>query len=660
MPDHTTAPLGPGVAPVYAGTADPLATSADTWVDSAERGPRVPPELATPTSGLDQFLLKGFRARHALRTARAEATFAASRNPERGLPVADDRAALAFVRRLLMARRGQVIALIALNALAGIAGLIVPKILGGLIDQAGTRPTELAGTLNSLALAVAAIVLVQAALTFLARMVSAVFGQGMLATAREEIIRTVLGLPLGRVEGASTGDLVTRVTRDVSAMSGSVRWALPQLVIALTMTVLTILAMFLNSWLLSLPIFGSMLLLRIVVGRYLRRAPKGYITEGGTYSIINTTLTETVEGARTVEALGLGARRVAHGDEDIEESAQAERYTMSLRNLMFLWIDFAYQGPLVAIVLLGAWGYTNGWVTIGQITTAAIYTQQVVEPMDRLVQTLDRLQVGAASTTRLLGIASVEPDREFGPERPADEHLIGRDLRFAYRAGHDVLHGVDLDLRPGERLAIVGPSGSGKSTLGRLLSGINAPRTGSVRVGGVDLTRLPLDILRTEVALVTQEHHVFVGTIRDNIVLAREDSPDEVVIEALKAVDAWEWVERLPDGLSTRIGSGNQALTPSQAQQVALARLVVADPHTLVLDEATSLIDHRTARHLEGSMVALLTDRTVVAIAHRLHTAHDADRIAVVIDGRITELGSHHELLALDGEYAALWRAWTS
>jgi ABC-type multidrug transport system fused ATPase/permease subunit len=223
-----------------------------------------------------------------------------------------------------------------------------------------------------------------------------------------------------------------------------------------------------------------------------------------------------------------------------------------------------------------------------------------------------------------------------------------------------VLHGVDLTPRVGERLAVVGPSGSGKSTLGRLLAGINGPRTGSVRVGGVDLVALPLEALRAEVALVTQEHHVFVGSVRDNIVLGRQDAGDDAVWGALAAVGSAEWVRRLPDALDTMVGSGNLALTPAQAQQVALARLVISDPHTLVLDEATSLIDPRTARTLEGSMNALLEGRTVIAIAHRLHTAHDADRIAVVIDGRIVELGAHDELVALGGEYADLWRAWTS
>ena len=642
-------------------SVDLLQTSAETWQDAGTPESRVPELLTVHDDWPVLRRIPGLWQRHALRRQRADDYYAGSRNPERGLPVAENSAVLAFLKDLLGSRRTVVIWLVVLNAAAGFAGLIVPRVLGQLVDRATTGGDDLAASLNGLALGVAGIVVVQALLTFAARRISAVFGQDLLASAREQIVRTVLKLPLSKVESASTGDLVTRVTRDVSTMSGAVRWALPQLVIAGVMTVLTLVAMFANSLLLGLPTIAALVLLFFVVRRYLARAPMGYITEGGTYSVINTSLTESVEGARTVEALGLQDYRTRLTDADIAVSGQAERYTMSLRNLMFLFMDFAYQGPLVFIVLLGGYGYTRGWVTLGQITAAAIYTQQLVEPMDRLVQTLDRLQVGMASTTRLLGIAAVPQDRVPGEELPEGEGLIAADVRFAYREGHDVLHGIDLTVHPGERLAIVGPSGSGKSTLGRLLAGINGPRTGAVQVGGVNLMELPLDVLRTRVALVTQEHHVFVGSIRDNIVLARETTAtDDEVNAALAAVDAGDWVERLPDGMRTLVGSGKQVLTPAQAQQVALARLVIADPHTLVLDEATSLIDPQTARHLEGSMAALLEDRAVVAIAHRLHTAHDADRIAVVIDGRIAELGSHHELIDLDGEYASLWRAWTS
>jgi ABC-type multidrug transport system fused ATPase/permease subunit len=238
--------------------------------------------------------------------------------------------------------------------------------------------------------------------------------------------------------------------------------------------------------------------------------------------------------------------------------------------------------------------------------------------------------------------------------------LSARDVRFAYVEGRDVLHGIDLDLEPGERVAVVGPSGAGKSTLGRLLSGIHPPRTGRVEVGGVRLVDLPLETLRQEVALVTQEQHVFVGTLADNLRLARPGAGADELVAALAAVDALEWAEALPDGLETVVGAGGEALSPAQTQQLALARLVLADPHTLVLDEATSLLDPRAARHLERSLASVLTGRTVVAIAHRLHTAHDADRVAVVEDGLLHELGTHDELIERDGSYAALWASWQS
>jgi ABC-type multidrug transport system fused ATPase/permease subunit len=292
------------------------------------------------------------------------------------------------------------------------------------------------------------------------------------------------------------------------------------------------------------------------------------------------------------------------------------------------------------------------------VTAAVLYTQMLVEPVDLLLMWFDELQTGQAALARLLGVHEVPaPEVDEGAE-PTSRAIRARDVRFAYREGRDVLHGVDLDVEPGSRVAVVGPSGAGKSTLGRLLAGIHGPRTGSVSMGDVALSTLPAETVRRHVALVTQEHHVFVGTLRDNLLLARPGADDVELATALQAVDADGWVAALEHGLDTRVGAGALRLTPGQAQQVALARLVLADPHTLVLDEATSLLDPRAARHLERSLAAVLAGRTVVAVAHRLHTAHDADVVAVVEGGRVTEYGSHDELVSAGGAYAALWRSW--
>ncbi len=574
----------------------------------------------------------------------------------RTLPVAD----MASVRRhasaLLHEHRRTMTKVIGLHALAALASLVAPRLVGNLVDGVTHGTTR--AHIDTLAIWLAASVLLQTVLMWAARRSSFIMGETVFAQLREQFIERVTALPLSTVERAGTGDLVARTTNDVEALSHVVRFGIPSLFVAVVTTVLTVVAAVVAGPLVAVPIVIGVPIMWFSTRWYLRLAPAGYLRERATYAVANGVITETVDGARTVDALGLRARRRQRIDEAVASCFDAEIYTLRLRMIWFPQVEFAYLLPVAATLVWGGWLVVGGHTTIGTVTAVVLYVQQMAGPLDELLSWLDEIQVGATSLARVIGIADVPPDRSSTGEAPEGRDIGVEDVRYSYRRGRDVLKGVSLDLRPGERLAIVGPSGAGKSTLGRLLAGIDGPSTGRVEVGGVRLVDLELEQLRGEVALVTQEHHVFVGTLADNLLLARPTASPDELWSALRAVDADGWASGLPDGLSTMLGSGSHALNDSQSQQLALARLVLADPHTLVLDEATSLLDPRAARHLERSLAAVVQGRTVVAIAHRLHTAHDADRVAVVEDGNITEIGTHDELVAANGAYAALWRSW--
>ncbi|MBB5788233.1 ABC transporter ATP-binding protein [Jiangella mangrovi] len=558
--------------------------------------------------------------------------------------------------RLFRRHRGTLTVALVVHVLAAGAGLAGPFLLGQMVDVVtGSRSTA---RVDVLAAVLAGCIVVQALLTRVAIQRSLVLGERVFAELRETFLTRVLGLPLSTVERAGTGDLVARTTGDIDALSRTVRFAVPEILVAVVTTVLTLTAAVLAGPLVALGAIVGAPLLIAGTRWYLKRARAGYLWERASYATINGTITETVDGARTIEALGLGDVRVTRADDDLREAFAAEKRTLLLRSVWFPTAEMAYVLPVVATLAWGAWLASAGHATVGQVTAVVLYMVQIVDPVDRLVSWLDELQVGLTSFARVVGIANVPPDRQPSGAVPDGEDIAATDVRYAYVEGQDVLHGVSLDLAHGERLAMVGPSGAGKSTLGRLLAGIHPPRLGRVDVGGVPLVDLEVDQLRREVVLVTQEHHVFVGTLRDNLLLAAPSASDDDLRRVLAAVDALELAEALPEGLDTVVGSGGHPVGPAFAQQIALARIVLADPHTLVLDEATSLLDPRAARHLERSLSAVLSGRTVIAIAHRLHTAHDADRVAVVEGGQIAELGSHDELVAEGGAYAALWESW--
>lgn len=529
-----------------------------------------------------------------------------------GLPTADGAATRrVLLLDLLRARRGAVAVVIVLFAGATAVTLVGPRLLGNVIDEVTGGQDR--GVIDAAAAAFLVVTVLGAALTYLAEARAGVVGEDMLASLRARLFTRTVTLPLATAERAGTGELLARMIGDVAALATAVRYAVPSMVLAAVELVLTAAALVL----LSPPLAAATLVglpLGVVAGRwYLRRSPGVYRGERERTAEVTTELHESFGGAATVAAHRLGPARLAS-----LRAAGAAAFTASMR----------------------------GAVTLGAITAAAFYVLRLVGPINVLMEFLDRLQTANAGLARIAGVLDLPDPPAAAPSPARDGTAVSlRGVRFGYLPGQPVLHGINLDVRAGERLALVGPSGAGKSTLAALVAAVHRPEAGTITVAG-------------DVVLLTQQAHTFLGTVADNLRLVAPGASERELRNALATVGAGQWVNALPDGLATRVGADGYRLPAAAHQQLALARLVLADPAIVVLDEATADFGSAAARDLDRSLNAALAGRTVIAIAHRLHAAAAADRVAVLEDGRIIELGSHSELLSAAGSYAALWQRW--
>ena len=495
-----------------------------------------------------------------------EDAVAASTLTGQSLPIANDDTVRRYTRELIGRHRRAFLTVIALHSVAAVAGLAGPFVLGGIVNGLTGEPTT--WSIDQAALIFIVALVVQTIFTRMSRL--AARRASCLADLREDFLTRAVNLPTGVIERAGTGDLVSRTTTDIDRLTWAVRHAIPEISIAIVTAVLVLVALVVSAPTLALPWLLAVLPIWLSSRWYFARAPQAYRAESSTYAQVSASVAETVDAASTVELYRLEQGRIGVTDARIRRWVSWERYTLWLRCSWFPFIEMGYVLPLVGVLVWGGWQVSQGQITLGQLTTGLLLTQMLVEPVDQILMWYDELQVGQASLARLVGVRDV-PDPETDPDlEPVDDRLVVDDVRFGYRVGRDVLHGIDLDVAPGERLALVGPSGAGKSTLGRLMAGIYAPRTGSVEMGGAELARMPAESVRalrwrSSTRSTTSSSAPYATTS----LLARPDADDDALVAALDAVDARPWFDELPRGPGHR---GRAGRPRARARAVAAAR----------------------------------------------------------------------------------------
>jgi len=582
------------------------------------------------------------------------------------LPVATTSRSASWLATELRGRRGAVAAALLVGLAAAGASIVPVYLLGDLVDRVHVGDTE--GSIVGLGIAIGLAALIGGLGTGLSSYLNTRVGEQALADLREDVLENALNLPATTIEESGRGDLLSRVGADVAVIARAVSEVLPTTLNGLFIGAATLIGMTSIDWRLGLA--GAVGIPAYAAGLrwYLPRSAPMYAQERVAIANRAQVTVESIQGARTIDAYETYDRHLADIERASERTRDISISVVTMFTRLVGRINRAEFLGLTATLVVGFLLVRSNIMTVGQVTAGALMFHRLFDPISDLMYNFDELQSAGASLARLVGVVDIRPQGTARGAASAGLVPAGSDVEidrvsFSYGAGAHlgpaVLHDVSLTIPAGTRCALVGATGAGKSTLAAIVAGLQPPTSGQARIGGISVSDIRRDELRHWVATITQEVHVFSGPLIDDLRLVAPNASPDQVWAALQEVGAGGWIAALDDGLDTQVGEHGVALTAAQAQHIALARLVLADPKVVVLDEATAEAGSAHAAELEDAATAATKGRTTLVVAHRLTQAATADQIAVMDNGRIVERGTHAELIALDGRYCRLWRAWS-